>query len=63
MEKNVGRIDRIVRAIFGVAIIFIGIYKKSLWGLIGIIPILSAITGFCLLYRVLGFSTCKTKKE
>ncbi len=58
--QNEGIVDRVVRVALGVAILslmFVG--PKTMWGLIGIVPILTGVIGFCPLYRVLGFSTCK----
>ena len=33
-----------------------------MWGLLGIIPLATGVTGSCLLYSVMGVSTCPTKK-
>lgn len=63
MEKNIGGVDRIVRLLIGIVIVALGIYYESWWGLIGVIPILTAIIGFCGFYVPLGISTCKMKKE
>jgi len=60
MKKNIHSIERIVRIIIGLVIlslIFVG--PKSLWGLIGIMPIFTGVTGWCPPYQVLGISTCK----
>ena len=62
MKKNVGTADKVVRWILGLVIIGIGIYFRSWWGLIGIIPIITAIIGFCGPYALFGISTCKVKK-
>jgi len=29
-----------------------------MWGLIGIVPLATALVGFCPLYRLVGLSTC-----
>ncbi|MBT3178083.1 MAG: DUF2892 domain-containing protein [Desulfobacula sp.] len=60
MKQNIHNIERIVRIIIGLVIlslVFIG--PKSLWGLIGIMPIFTGVTGWCPPYQVLGISTCK----
>ena len=59
MEKNIGESDKVFRWSGGLAIIIIGLVAKSWWGLIGIIPIALAITGFCPLYHLLGVNSCK----
>lgn len=59
MEKNVGKLDRIVRVLVGLSIVWAGIYFKSLFGLIGIIPIITAVIGWCPLYIPFGINSCK----
>jgi len=64
MKKNIGTVDRVIRTIIGVfvlSLIFWG--PKSLWGLLGIIPLGTALIGWCLPYTLLGISTCKRKTE
>lgn len=62
MKCNVGKNDKIVRWIVGLAIIVLGIVVKSWWGLLGLIPILTAVFGLCPLYLVFGLSTCKVEE-
>lgn len=60
MKKNIGRFERVVRIIAGLAILslaFVG--PQSAWAYLGIIPLLTGITGFCPPYALLGISTCK----
>ncbi len=55
---NVGQIDRIARIIIGLALlslVFVG--PKTLWGLIGPVPLATAAVSFCPLYRLLGVNT------
>ena len=63
MEKNVGKTDKIVRTIAGLAILLLGLYFRSWWGLIGFIPIIFATLGHCPLYKPLGINTCKHDHE
>ncbi len=58
MKSNVGGIDRILRIIAGLAILGAGYYFKSWWGLIGIVPLLTALFRFCPAYLPLGVNTC-----
>jgi len=60
MKKNVGSADRAVRVIAGLIVIFIGVYFKSWWGLVGLLPIATAAMGWCPAYLPFGISTCKT---
>lgn len=50
MTCNMGKADRIIRGILGVAILGAGLYFRSWWGLIGIIPLGTSIIGWCPLY-------------
>jgi hypothetical protein len=63
MKTNVGSIDRVLRYIAGIAILGAGYYFKSWWGLVGLLPILTATIRFCPAYLPFGISTCATKKE
>jgi ABC-type polysaccharide/polyol phosphate export permease len=57
--QNVGTIDRIVRIVVGlalIALVFVG--PQTPWGWIGVIPLATALIGFCPAYRLFGLSTC-----
>lgn len=61
MTSNVGSIDRILRIIFGlglISIVFIG--PQTPWGWIGVVPLVTALLGWCPAYSLLGIKTCKT---
>lgn len=62
MKKNMGSIDRTIRIIVGLVIIALGINFQSWWGLIGLVPLLTAFIGWCPAYLPFGISTCKTDK-
>ena len=60
MKKNIHNIERVIRVVLGfifLSLIFVG--PKSLWGLVGILPILTGLIGWCPPYQLLGISTCK----
>lgn len=60
--NNEATIDRALRVLAGVvllSLVFVG--PKTLWGLVGLVPLLTGAIGSCPLYTVLGFSTCSTK--
>jgi len=59
MKCNVGKADRIIRVIVGAGIIAIGVYLKSWWGAIGVIPLITAAIGWCPAYLPFGISSCK----
>jgi len=62
MTKNEGIIDRVARVIVGLAllsIVFVG--PQTLWGLIGIVPLVTGLVGTCPVYSILGIRTCAIK--
>ena len=59
--QNVGSADRIVRIVAGLALIGAGLYFKSWWGAIGVVPLLTAAIGWCPLYVPFGIRTCPRK--
>ncbi len=63
MKCKVGGADRIFRIILGVIIILVGIYFKSWWGVIGVIPIVTGYFRVCPAYLPFGISTCGDKKD
>ena len=63
MKANVGSLDRALRLIAGLALLGAGYYFKSWWGLIGIIPLLTAVFRFCPAYVPLGLSSCPRPEE
>lgn len=69
MKSNQGSTDRIIRVIVGILLIIIGwpVFGNNALGIIldiiGAILLVTGITGFCGIYRVLGISTIKTPKE
>jgi len=63
MSANVGMIDRLVRIVVGIALIafalgFIAPGTSWAWvGWIGVVPILTALIGYCPAYSIVGCST------
>lgn len=64
MQANIGSIDKIVRIIAGlilISLVFVG--PQTSWGWIGVVPLATALIGWCPLYRLIGMSTCKSAKS
>ncbi|MCH8506701.1 MAG: DUF2892 domain-containing protein [Ectothiorhodospiraceae bacterium] len=60
-KHNVGTVDRILRALVGLVLIslaFIG--PQTLWCWIGVVPLLTAVAGYCPAYGPFGLNTCRT---
>ena len=61
-SKNVGSLDLTLRIIIGLvllSLVFIG--PQTLWGLVGIILIVTGFIRFCPIYRFFGLRTCANK--
>ncbi|HEY0834755.1 MAG TPA: DUF2892 domain-containing protein [Azospirillum sp.] len=58
--QNVGGVDRALRVVVGlilIALVFVG--PQTPWGWVGLVPLLTAIIGFCPAYTIFGIKTCK----
>jgi hypothetical protein len=64
ITKNVGGIDQVIRIILGivslslVSLVFVG--PQTPWaylGLIGLIPLITGIIGYCAPYKLFGINT------
>ena len=66
MQKNVGSVDRILRIVVGVVLIALVFVMPDLanpWGWIGVVPLGTALIGWCPAYSILGLKTCSVPKE
>lgn len=67
-KKNEGNVDRALRVIVGLALIVWFFIAPADAGyrwflLIGIVPVLTGLIGWCPLYAILGVSTCPMKNK
>jgi hypothetical protein len=61
--RNEGNLDRAVRVIVGLGLLSLTVVgPQSLWGLIGIVPLVTGLVGSCPAYSLLGISTCPVRK-
>jgi hypothetical protein len=61
-QNNVGNADRVFRILLGIALIslvFVG--PQTLWGWIGVVPLLTGLFSTCPLYGLFGINTCANK--
>jgi hypothetical protein len=66
-KTNEGTVDRALRVIVGVALLVWFFMDQGTGALhyaklIGIVPILTGLVGWCPLYSILGISTCPMKQ-
>ena len=64
---NIGGWDKFLRIIVGLALIslvFFGepiIGQNTVYGWLGLLPMMTGVFNFCFFYTLLGISTCKKK--
>ena len=59
LARNEGNLDRGIRVALGLvllSLVFVG--PKTMFGLVGIVPLLTGLVGMCPLYRLFGLNTC-----
>ena len=65
MQKNVGSIERVIRFIVGVLLLTVAYFNQGTWlfwvGLIGILPIVTAIMRWCPANLVFGIKIADEK--
>jgi Protein of unknown function (DUF2892) len=54
---NVGKVDRIIRIVAGLAIIGAGVVLHSWWGAIGVVPLATGFLRWCPAYVPVGINT------
>ena len=60
MPTNISPLDRVLRIVVGLVLISLVFWgPQTPWGFVGIIPLATALIGFCPAYRLLGICTLK----
>ena len=58
---NEGPADRIIRGVIGVGLLFLAMYLYNIWSIIPVVIaiffLFTSISGYCGLYKLLGFDT------
>lgn len=61
---NTGTVDRVIRIIAGIAILSLTVIgPQSLWGLVGLVPLITGAIGYCPAYKLFGLNTCPTDRK
>jgi len=64
MTVNEGTFDRAARIVVGLAVLSLTVVgPKSMWGLVGLVPILTGLLGVCPAYAILGINTCRIPRK
>ena len=64
LPRNEHTVERALRVIVGLALLsltFVG--PRTLWGLLGLVPLATGLLGSCPLYTLLGISTCPVERR
>ncbi|HOB62055.1 MAG TPA: DUF2892 domain-containing protein [Candidatus Competibacteraceae bacterium] len=62
--KNVGSADKIARIVVGALLILLALMGTiGWWGYIGVVPIATALMGWCPAYTLFGIKTCPVQKS
>jgi len=65
MKINVGMVDKVIRIVLGLGLLSLTVLLdgNARWlGLIGIVPLVTGLAGYCPLYTILGLNTCSAKR-
>lgn len=61
LKTNEGPADRIIRGVVGVLLLFLAMYLFNIWSIIPVVfaiaLIFTSVSGYCGLYKLLGFNT------
>lgn len=64
MKNNEAGWDRAARVVLGLGLIALAVVGPQTWlGLLGLVPLVTGLWGFCPIYRVFGLSTCPVPKS
>lgn len=63
MKKNIGKIDKRIRVLIGATIIVIGAQIGSVWGVLGVVPIIISDIGISPLYALFHISTIPKNRK
>lgn len=64
MLANESTADRAMRVVLGIvllSLVFVG--PHTLWGLVGLVPLVTGAIGSCPIYRVFGITTCPVARD
>jgi hypothetical protein len=61
---NEGTLDRVIRVVIGLGLLSLTVLgPKSMYGLIGLVPLATGVVGFCPLYKLVGLNTCPVARK
>lgn len=65
MKANVGGLDKVLRIVAGLGVLSLVLILEGparWWGLVGLVPLLTGLIGWCPAYTLIGLNTCPAKQ-
>lgn len=63
LPRNEHTVDRALRVLLGLGLLSLAVAgPKTVWGFVGLVPLVTGLIGSCPLYTVFGLSTCPIPK-
>ena len=63
MKTNIHPVERVIRVVGGAVLVSLAFWgPMNSWFLLGMVPVLTGLVGWCPLYTLLGISTCQQKQ-
>lgn len=70
MERNLGTLDKIIRGIVGLGLVFVSAnnfigsgFVSGILFIVGLVLIFESMFGFCFLYKIFGINTNKRNES
>ncbi len=63
MDQNIGLADRLIRLILTIVFVILGFVYGWGWFIPAAIVLITAITGWCCLYKLFGWNTNKVERK
>lgn len=64
MKANEGMLDRLLRVALGLGLLSLTVVgPQTMWGLIGLLPLVTGVIGYCPAYRLVGLDSCPVRRS
>lgn len=64
LPRNEGTLDRVLRVLVGLGLLALAMTgPRTPWGFLGIIPLVTGLSGTCPVYTLFGIRTCPAEKS
>ncbi len=64
MKQNIHSVERVIRVVVGLAVASLAFWgPTSYWFLLGLIPVVTGVVGWCPPYSLFGINTCNIGKK